>query len=228
MQLEDLRGWMRGEDCVVAGCGPSAEDADEAWQRDSRAPAYRDYWTIACNLSCQIFVPDFVMCVEPYDDGIWTEIRKYAPVVTFSHVAGKPHLKWPLSRIVQLGSKNVLEWLAPCASCDNVGRIDGGKGSYIPCPDCKGRGHLKLNQCPFYAVAVAALLGFETIGLIGVDLSEKRYGDAHRPNAKYAALLEVVRELGSEVVNLSPESRLTSISQAGWERIRRKNERNEN
>lgn len=218
MNLESLRGWMKGEDAVVVGCGPSA---DEAWAQAVLMGESR--WTLACKRAVVTAHPDFAVCVEPAKDGLWGLIKKHAPLIVFSNLCDSKRYPSPCPRLVDLGGNNVIEWLLPCETCSNTGRVDGGQGKMIPCPDCHGREPLSLGQSPFFAIAAAILMGFETIGVIGVDLSKDRYGDAHRPNAKYGKLAEIALQMGSRVVNLSQSSQLTAIPQGSWEEIRRKN-----
>lgn len=87
-------------------------------------------------------------------------------------------------------------------------------------PDTEGT--LRLGQSPFYAVAVAAHLGFETVGLIGVDYTEDRWPDVAGINRTWETLLGVVGDMGTKVVNLSPASRLTAVPQGRWEEVRTK------
>lgn len=198
MQLDDLRGWMKGEDCVVVGCGPSATKAAGAWTTE-----FDERWTICCNRSVRMVSPDFAVCVEPYRLPIWKLIREHAPLIVFSHVAGDARREPPCQRIVKIGSKNVADWLTP--------------GSDIQ--------DLRLGQCPFYAIACAILLGFETIGVIGVDFAnteDRNWPNVDRENAAYGKLATIATAQGSRIINLSPTSRLTSVPQGSWEEVRRK------
>ena len=67
--------------------------------------------------------------------------------------------------------------------------------------------------------AVAILLGFETIGLIGVDLTEDRYPNVDRPNHEWGRLAGIAEAMGSRIINLNPDSRLTSVASGGWGEI---------
>ena len=208
MNLEDLRGWMAGQDCVVVGCGPSTADKSsiaEGYPLEDAVTTrmmmrYEHRWTIGCNRSVPICSPDFAVCVEPArDKAIWHVIAEASPFVIFSHIE-RPH-----PRAVQINSKDVRTWVGPEAWREGVEP-------------------LRLGQSAFYAAAVAMLMGFETIGLIGVDLTDDRYAesDAKRANDAYARLAGVAGGMGSRLVNLSTSSRLTSIPSAGWEDIRTK------
>lgn len=201
MNLDSLRGWMKGEDCVVVGCGPSAEP--HRWEGPTSTPRWQDHWTIGCNRAVTFCSPDFAVCVEPRrDHEVWNIMREVSPLIVFSHI-DKPH-----PRAVLIGSKDVRAWLgydrSPC---------DGSIAEPIGPP-------LRLGQSPFYAAAVAILLGFETIGLIGVDLTEDRWPNPHKENEAWGRLAEVAKALGSRIVNLNPESRLETVPAGQWEEVR--------
>lgn len=204
MKLLDLRDWMRGTDAVVVGCGPSADPyahdpAGNSMLRTDRSEIYRSRWTMACNRSVAFSDPDFITCVEPFRSPIWTVICAASPLVTFWHQASDSKHKPPARRMVQFLDKNMWQLLTP-----------GHEGM------------LRVNQCPFYAAALCVFLGFKTIGLIGVDLTPDRYPDPSEAIEGYGKLAAHATEFGSELVNLSPISRLSSVPQADWSRIRRK------
>jgi len=195
--LDDLRGWMKGEDCVVVGCGPSAHD-DALWDLTY---AYQTRWLIACNRAVTWCDPDFAVCVEPRrDKAMWKIINDSSPLIVFSHI-DKPH-----PRAVLIGSKDVQEWVHPSG----------------PLPEAFSDTPLRLGQSPFYAAAVAILLGFETIGLIGVDMTKDRYPNVKGHNAAYARLAAIGEAMGSRLINLSTASRLESIPQGTWDEVRTK------
>lgn len=236
MELADLRGWMRGEDCVVVGCGPSA--MPPVPPQYPRAPLgnYRALWTVVCNRSVIFAQPDFAVCVEPSrnkptrDITAWKAVIASSPLVIFSHIA-RPH-----PRCVLIGSKDVLEWMAPDGvdySTDTaMHHFDPGDDpDPVLCAKCgehrnwhEPHERLRLAQSPFYAAAVAAFLGFETIGIIGVDMTPDRYddGEVERANKAWGRLNSVVAGMGSRLVNLSPESRLVAVEQGKWEEVRGK------
>ena len=83
---------------------------------------------------------------------------------------------------------------------------------------------VRLGQSPFFAAAVAIHLGFETIGLIGVDLTEDRYPDVSRENESWRRLAELAGRLGSRLVNLSPTSRLETVTKGDWTDVRKRND----
>jgi len=205
MNLDDLRGWMRGEDCVVVGCGPSAVAASDVYVEDERAfyPQWHDRWSLACNESIEWAPADFPVCVEPIHDRTqWNRVAAAAPLIVFSHLAPRDRGRKAHHRVVVIPkTADIKGWLA-----------DDGD----PNP-------LTLGQCPFYAAAVAGVLGFETIGLIGVDLSDpERWPDVSRPDKAYGRLATALASMGSRLVNLSPESRLTSIPKVPWSEVREK------
>jgi hypothetical protein len=159
---------------------------------------------------------DFAVCVEPFVNPIWPIIRKANPLIVFSHIREDRRGKCPAKRIVQIGSKDVAKWLLGEGSnefWEYITRTAPAGVTYEP---------LTLGQSPFFAAAVAAYLGFETIGLIGVDLTEDRWPDVTEANEAWGRLVDVVSGMGSRIVNLSPESRLVAVEQGTWEDIRRK------
>lgn len=96
MQLDDLRGLMHGQDCVVVGAGPSAMRAPKGYY-DSR-------WTIGCNRSVTWCAPDFAVCVEPRNDNAWKIIKAAAPLFTFTHLNDACH------RCIEIDT-DVSKWL---------------------------------------------------------------------------------------------------------------------
>ena len=75
MDLENLRGWMAGEDCCVVGCGPSAQSSGGTLHAEFDAfrlsVAIGTCWSMACNRAVGFGHHDFAVCVEPSKDGIW-------------------------------------------------------------------------------------------------------------------------------------------------------------
>lgn len=209
IQLDNLRGLMEGEDCVVVGAGPSAEShvslpGDWTGKPILTLPElmYGQLWTIVCNRTVKFSSPDFAVCVEPKRDKIWETVAESSPFLIFSHI-DRPH-----PRCVLINSKDVGEWLG---------------GPFEDFEDYEGSTPLRLGQSPFYAAAVAILLGFETIGLIGVDMTADRYDDLEvdRANKQYERLAKVAGWNGSRLINLSSDSRLT-LERGEWSEIRTK------
>jgi len=178
MAFADWRGLFSGADCVVVGCGPSAAGV---------AGLCEPLWTIACNRSVQLVRSDFAVCVEPFVSRLWPVMRAAGVPFVFAHICEDRRGRRPHPRIVQFDSKNVLDWFAP-------ERTD--RSSELWCA-----------MSPFWAAAVGAWLGFERVGVIGVDLTEDRYPDVRRENAAWQALRNLV--IGrTTILNLSRCSRL--------------------
>lgn len=206
VQLNDLRGWMAGEDCVVVGCGPSSDP--NRWEPRmgliDLGDRYNYTWTISSNRAVEFCQPDFAVCVEPYRDAkMWKIIHDANPLFVFTHLVTKPDGTKPHPRAVYMSSKDVRTWLLPDEEHDRETRV-------------------RLGQCPFFAAAVAILLGFETIGLIGVDYTKDRYPDVAPSNEAWRKLAIIAEELGSHIVNLNPESRLETIRKTDWGEVRTK------
>ncbi|MBA4175721.1 MAG: hypothetical protein C0505_04050 [Leptothrix sp. (in: Bacteria)] len=80
------------------------------------------------------------------------------------------------------------------------------------------------QNSPYVAVGLAALMGAQRIGLIGVDFTEHHFfgatgrhplaGRLAQIDAEYGALARALAARGVELVNLSPSSRLTSVPRA--------------
>ncbi len=194
MELENFRGWMKGEDCLVVGCGPSAMDA-------LNVAGYRNYWTFGCNRMIPECHADFAVCVEPpRDKEMWKIVDDANPLFAFTHLPGG---RCSNGRSIEFSSKDVRLWLVPGTEFDRDLRI-------------------RLGQCPFFAAAIAVLMGFRTIGLIGVDYTPDRYPDVQPSNVGWQRLGILAAGLGSRLVNLSPESRLETVVKEPWSAIRTK------
>ena len=208
MKFSALEGWMAGTDCAVVGCGPSSGLATECrpegglpethFERYDTARSYwnKHRWTIACNRSVTFASPDFALCVEPpRDDDIWAIIREAAPLITFGH-----HDKGCPRKVVF--DRDVAKWL--------------------PAPNPTKR--LALGQSSFWAAAVALWLGFETVGLIGVDITPDRFPEQWMPGIEEAwgRLHETAGIMGRKMVNLNPDTHLKAVPVGTWEEVRTK------
>jgi hypothetical protein len=136
--------------------------------------------------------PDFAICFEPFVDKCWVAMRKAAPAVVFSHLCEDRRGRRPHPRIVQVPTKNVLDWFRP--NREDVDR------------------ELWVAQSPFWGAAVAVWLGFSRVGIVGVDWTADRYDrPMRRENDKFGELVAIAAGEGVDLVNLSPVSRLTSV-----------------
>lgn len=202
MKLEDFRGWFAGEDCIVVGCGPSVYSFGRL--------TYDRHWTIGCNKSVRMCSPDFVVCVEPAYKGrdSWEAVVEVSPAFVFTHVESMRDGRKPHPRVIPLdpnsnGGRDVIPW------------VSGKKN--------ESGDLLRLSQSPFFGAALAAVLGFETVGLIGVDLTVDRYPCVKREERQWGRLAEFLYDqTGAKLVNLSEESRLTSVPRGGLHDIRPK------
>jgi len=206
MQLGDLRGWMAGHDAVVVGCGPSGI-TDATHRGHALKYEYAEHWTIGCNRAVQFCDPDFAVCIEPFRDPIWPIMREASPLAVLAHIHLDRRGKSPHPRIVKMSGKDVLRWIS-----DKPADL----------PNVSGSHPLIVGQSPFFGLAFAVMMGFETIGLIGVDLTPDRYPDAKPSNNGYGKLNTIAKHMGSRIINLNPESRLRAFEFGGWEEIRTK------
>ena len=197
MNLDVLRGLMRGEHCLIVAPGPSASYVPQE--------RYVSSWTIGCNRAVSICAPDFAVCVEPPNDrDCWSIIAAASPLFVFSHHE-KRH-----PRVVLINNRDALPDLGlPTPKND--------KGAPL---------YLRFGSSVFYATVAALVLGFERIGLIGVDLDPKprNYAPAFVDafNAAFVSLDEIACARGQRIVNLNLESRLVAVEKVTWDTMRRK------
>jgi len=80
------------------------------------------------------------------------------------------------------------------------------------------------GQSVYFATYCALVLGFETVGVIGLDLTPDRYRvpDVRLSNGAYRSLREFAEGRGQRVINLSRKSRVKALTAGGWEEVRRK------
>lgn len=158
-----------------------------------------DVWTIACNRSVRLVQPDFAVCVEPSEDqDCWEIVRASGATFFLSHAYRRhPREVWIPDK------QDVRKWLFP-------GEEFTG-------------GHCRLGHSTFYAIAAAACLGFETIGVIGLDLTDDRYDHRQLRDAEagYRRLQDLLKPK-HRILNLNPESRLTAFKAGSWKDLRTK------
>jgi len=156
----------------------------------------QDFWTIGCNRSIPTWKTDFGLCIEVKQDPIWKSLQKHPCAFLFTH-----HTRDIAPRNVYFpANRDVREWM------------DGYSGPR----------EIRLAQSTFYAAAIAAWLGFETIGLLGVDLSEDRYPEVGEENRVWGMLGDLLGSKGHRLLNVSRHSRLKSVPYAPLAEVRRK------
>lgn len=153
-------------------------------------------WTIGCNRSAVEHPVDIAACFEPplWDPAIWEAINRTAPMLVLAHVMTKgrgPRALPVCPRAVVMPNKVPPTWW------------DIGGGMKHP------------GQAPWFAAAIAGWMGFERVGLVGVDLTPPRFGDEEvkRANEKYGELAEFLAARGTKLVNAGHPSisRLTCL-----------------
>ena len=194
MDWNAWKGAMRGRDCLVFGDGPSTHDlASRQW--------FGGFWRIACNRAVRVIDPDFAVCVEPprRDRELWREILDAGAVATFTKqdMAAK---WWPGVVLIENGLARSQQRV-----------IDDFRTWVGPEPRQFGGEHLKAQMSPAWAVGVAAHLGFETVGLVGVDLTGDRWGDLSRWEERWAELVKLCAAAGTRVIQCSAASNLKAV-----------------
>ena len=196
IRIHQLRDWMKGNDCVVVAPGPSSKGGSQHPLPYAGWRTYKKHWTLACNRAVEYASPDFAVCMETRKQPIWeSHILPNQPILTFTHITNPP------PRCVQIHS-DLSVWMKP----------------YAP-------KNLRLGMSPFYAAAVACWLGFGRIGIIGVDLTPDRFTCEtflRKSEEAWTSLATVAKDMGSELVQLNPQSRLKAIPVGKWEDVRTK------
>jgi len=194
MNFGAWRNWFRGEDCVVVAPGPSSHDP-QAFD------FYCQVWTIACNRAVTYAAAELAVCVEPFRDPMWPILRASSPMVVFSHLCENRRGQRPHPRIVKFPDKDILPWFDETRPGDP----------------------LWCAMSPFWGVAVATFLGFDLVGIIGVDLLDpERWVDIHREQRHWKDLVDLAERKGTRVIQLNPKSALEVVPVGSWDEIRKK------
>jgi hypothetical protein len=198
IQLKDLQNRHLGEDFIVCGCGRSLLLFQDPGS----------YNTIGVNDVGRYFVPDYLIVVNPessFKRDRWEYIRKTNPPYFLS--------QYKLKVLAQ----NYVQFQL------------GGFGK----ADFSNPNVLNYTQnSPYVAIDLAAHLGAKKIGLYGLDFTEDHFfGKTGRHvlssqldeiNRQFKRLDEGCRAMGVEIINLSPESRITAFRKGSIEEIRKK------
>lgn len=147
---------------------------------------YEMRWTISVNRALPYARPDFAVCIErTIRCAPWRIVKNTAPMFVFSQLGRKVFKR---NVVIDM---DLTKWLGD-----------------------DGLGVLRLPMSPFYATAVGIWLGFERIGLVGVDLYKDRY-----PSEKFKQEWEeawrrlnaIAGDFGCKIANCNPRSRLMAI-----------------
>jgi hypothetical protein len=181
----DFRGRHRGETVVVCGCGASL--------RQLRRP--ERFVTIGVNDVGRLFTPDYLIVVNgrrQFTQDRYVHVEQSQAKAVFSQL----DLAHPRAVRFRLGRRG------------GTDRADADSLHYT-------------NNSPYIAVNLARHMGAARIGLIGVDFEDDHFfgptgrhplaGQLAQIDREYAALSAACRAEGTELVNLSPSSRLTSL-----------------
>lgn len=198
--LESMRGWWAGSDCVVVGGGPSAIDRCHKIIASGGA-GYMPTFNDHWTIGCN----RACRFASP-DFAACFEPRKdtdvWDVVIASSATFILSHIPRDHPRTILTPSKDDLRDTA------------------------KAPAHF--GQCPFFAIACAIRLGFQTIGVIGLDLTEDRYPRTRRTTEwktseeAYHALAIYAVVHGSRLINLNPQTKLQAIPIGSWAEVRRK------
>jgi hypothetical protein len=186
-RLSSFRNRQLGETVVVCGCGESLRTL-----ADPSACV-----TIGTNDVGRLFTPDYLVVVNPptqFTGDRWSYVEGSRAKFVFSQLDLRlqhaPLVKFRLGRFGEAGFDE---------------------------PDLL---HYTQNS-PYVAVSLALFMGAARIGLIGVDFTDGHFfaaTGAHPLNGRldqidreYARLRDHATALGTELVNLSPTSRLRSL-----------------
>ena len=166
---------------VVCGCGPSIEQI---------LPEYRRYFTIGCNDCDRWFPPDHLVV----GDKLMCFPEERAKIIR----ASKAGTVWLRNESIGHPNEKMIK-LEECRNGITPEMLDGPLLSYV--------------MTPFMAICLAYKLGAKKIGLLGVDLvrpSTLRYHTS-TISAKLEELRAALEAKGTELVNLSTESAVTSL-----------------
>ena len=187
-RFADYRDRHRGETVLVCGCGVSLRQLS----RPDR------FVTIGVNDVGRRFTPDYLMVVN--------ERRQFAPE-RYAHVLAS-EAKAVFSQLDLPHPRTVRFKLGTRAG---TARPTGDRLDYA-------------SNSPYVAINLARYMGAARIGLIGVDFDDHHFFAAtgRHPLAaqlpqidrEYAALAAACETDGTPLVNLSPNSRLTSLTRA--------------
>lgn len=200
--IRDFADRHPGATVVVCGCGTSLtpEVAEQA--------AQQGWVTIGVNDVGRLFTPDYLVVLNPprqFRGDRFTHVQQSRAQALFTQL--------PPTALGPVNPPVVQFTLGPFGGTD----IDTG-------PEADGRLPHTQNS-PYVAVCLAAWMGAKRIGLIGVDFTEHHFfarSGRHplsarlaRIDGEYGALAQALKARGTELVNLSPVSRLQSLPRLG-------------
>ena len=192
-QFRDWRDRHQGDTIIVCGCGRSVNDL----------PDPSKLLAIGVNDIGRLFDPTYLVVVNP---------KSQFAADRFRHVAeSRAQALFTQLDARQLGVDH------PQLVRFRLGRRGGVE---LDAPDALPY----TRNSPYVAVCLAAFMGATRIGLIGVDFTDHHFFGAtgRHPlmrelasiDREYGALAAALRRRGVELVNLSRESRITSLPKA--------------
>ncbi len=195
--FKDFRGFHRGESILVCGCGSSL----------STLIAPERTITIGVNDVGRLFDPDYLVVLNPpaqFTGDRFSYVKKSRANAIFTQL--KLELEHPHVVRFRLGQR---------------GGTDLSDPETVPFT----------RNSPYVAIALAMHMGARRIGVIGVDFTENHFfgptgrhslsGELTQIEAEYSRLLESCRREGTEVFNLSQQSRLRAFPRMTQEEFAR-------
>ena len=192
-----FRNYHLGETMLVCGCGSSLPTI----------VAPERFATIGVNDVGRLFQPDYLVVINPRAQFSGDRFK----YVEFSEAEA-------IFTQLDLGIShpNVVRFRLGCR-----GGTDLSDANTLP----------YTRNSPYVAFCLALHMGAKRIGLIGIDFTDHHFfaitgrhslaGEINQINNEYAALAHTCRELGVEVFNLSPDSRLTAFPKISPEQFAR-------
>ncbi|HSR68820.1 MAG TPA: glycosyltransferase [Acidobacteriota bacterium] len=192
-RLADFRNHHRGAAMLVCGCGASLKDI----------PHPQRWLTIGVNDVGRLFHPTYLVVLNPrrqFSGDRFHYVEESRARAVFSQL----DLQLPHTKVVRI-------------------RLGDYAGTNLDDPHSLPH----TRNSPYVALCLALHMGATRIGLVGVDFTDHHFFNQSGPHPlngqlevidrQYGALASAWRRRGVEIVNLSRQSRLTSIPMCGWE-----------
>ncbi|HXD91878.1 MAG TPA: hypothetical protein VNX01_01625 [Bacteroidia bacterium] len=191
MRFTDFKNIHAGKKIIVAACGASSFELKET---------YKNFITLGVNDISSVFDPDYLLILDPKES-----FAKSVYKGTWQHVENTK-AKYIFTILENLEVPEHKRILFEYGERENTNFENGVIGHTA--------------NSPYAACLIAAYMGATKIGLIGVDFTENRIsgkmrhdllGTLWKMNAEYENLAKSLCSKGTQLVNLSPVSNITSL-----------------